>query len=192
MGDVAVLAKYRLYDNQRKAGTFNWALVGGIEMPTGDTDATKNGVRLPPHLQVGSGAWNPFLASAVTYGQDRWRVNGVLFYKFNGNGAQDQHKGDFLFLRGQVGYRFYHVKYPGPTVGVGLGLVYRHEGKDKVSGQTQRNSGSDQLHLAVGLNAHPTPGTDLSLEAEVPLYQHYDGRQLGREIAVALKFGIRF
>ncbi len=192
LGDVALLGKYRVYDKQWKGGGFNWAMVGGIEMPTGDTDATKNTMRLPPHVQVGTGAWNPFLASAVTYEQGRFRADGVLFYKFNQGGAQDLRKGDFLFLSGRVGYRFLHVKYPGPTLGASAGLIYRHEGKDRVSGQTQRNSGSDQLHLAVGLTGHPIPAVDLFLGAEVPLYQHFDGRQLGRDIALALKFGIRF
>ena len=54
LGDISLLTKYRVVQKHWRGGSFNVAAVGGLEMPTGDTHETKNGVRLIQDVQVGT------------------------------------------------------------------------------------------------------------------------------------------
>ena len=123
---------------------------------------------------------------------DRYADEPVEFYKLNTEGAQDFEKGDFFSLGVGGAYRFWHTKYPGPTASGKLGITWRHEGRAQLDGRGVTNSGFDQLLLRPGLSWHPKPGIDISLTVEVPVYQHYEGVQLGLDYRTFLAFGIRF
>lgn len=192
IGDAALLGKYRIHKDEGHAETFNVALVGGLELPTGATDETLNGLRLQPAAQVGKGALNPFLAIASTYGQGRARFDGVVFYKHNTEGAQNRQDGDFFSASLSAAYRFLHFKYPGPTFGAKLGLQYRHEARAHFNGAPLPNSGADELLLTPALSIHPVPAMDMVLGARIPIYQHYAGTQLGRDLDFIFAVGWRF
>lgn len=192
LGDAAVLVKYRLIQEEWRAGGFNWSVVGGLELPTGATDETENGVRLPPSTQLGSGAWNPFLATSATLGIDRARFDANVFYKLNTEGAQQTEVGDFFSVDVSAAYRFLHYKYPGPTFGARLGLQWRHDARGEQNGLTIQDSGADELLLRPALSIHPIPRMDLNIGTRIPLYQHYNGQQLGRGVEWFLALGFRF
>ena len=192
LGDTAVLTKYRLIQDEWQAGGFNWAVVSGLELPTGATDETENGVRLPTSAQLGSGAWNPFLATSATLGSGRARFDASVFYKLNTEGAQQTETGDFFSADISAAYRFLHYKYPGPTFGARIGLQYRHDSRSEVNGVTAANSGADELLLRPALSIHPIPRMDLNIGARIPVYQHYNGEQLGRGGEWFIAFGLRF
>lgn len=192
LGDMALLGKYRLFHDQGVASEFNWAAIGGLELPTGATDAREGGMRLPTSVQVGKGSWNPFLATSVTAGLGRARFDGTVFYKFNTEGAQQLDEGEFFSGSLSAAYRFIHYKYPGPTVGGRIGLQWRHEGRAKRSGMRVTDSGADELLLTPGLSIHPVPRMDLNIGARIPLYQDYNGTQLGRDTEFFLAVGLRF
>lgn len=191
-GDASLIAKYRLLHDLWHAGGMAGALVGGVETPTGATHEMQGGVRLPPGMQPGRGAWNPFLAGSFTYEQGKARFDTTLFYKFNTEGAEDFEQGDFLSFRLSAGYRVIMTRYPGPTLGVGLGLQYRHEGRATWMGQTVTNSGSDLLQIIPALSYHPIPRVDVSLGVSLPIWEDYNGTQLAREYRLWLKLGLRF
>jgi len=192
LGDVALLAKHRLYHEEGHGSTFNWAAIGGLELPTGATDARDAGELLPPSVQLGKGSWNPFLASSVTAGFGRSRFDATVFYKLNTEGDQQYQDGDFFSASVSAGYRFLHYKYPGPTFGARLGLQWRHEGRAEQNGMSVTNSGADELLLTPGLSIHPIPRMDLNIGARVPVYQHYNGEQLGRDTELVFALGFRF
>lgn len=192
LGDVAVLGKYRFVYDEWKAGGFSWSVVGGLELPTGATDEVQGGVRLDPSMQVGSGAWNPFLATSATLGVDRARFDANVFYKLNTEGAQQTEVGDFFSVDVSAAYRFLHYKYPGPTFGARLGLQWRHDARGEQNGMTVPDSGADELLLRPALSIHPIPRMDLNIGTRIPLYQHYNGQQLGRGVEWFLAVGFRF
>ena len=192
LGDIALLGKYRVYKNDWKRGAFHLALIGGLEFPTGDTDADEDGSRLPPALQPGSGSWDPVAAVAANLNLNRLRFDGLFFYKVNTEGAQDFADGDFLAVEGDVAYRFWHTKYPGPTASARLGVQWRHEGRDELDGRTVSNSGSDEILLRPGLTFHPIPSMDLTLSIDVPVYRDFNGEQLGLDLRTFLALGFRF
>jgi len=191
-GDVALLMKYRPYKRDWRRGAFHVAAIGGIELPTGSTTERDGGVRLPPTLQPGLGSWNPFVGASANLDLNRWRFDVHTFYKENTEGAQDFERGDFFSFELDAAYRFLHTKYPGPTASGKLGLQWRTEDKAVLDGVTVANSGLQELRLRPGLSWHPRPSLDVSLSVDLPLYQDYDGRQLGLDYRTFLAIGIRF
>ncbi|KAA3611877.1 MAG: transporter [Planctomycetota bacterium] len=191
-GDLALLGKYRLLRHEGQASGYGVALVGGLEVPTGETDEVDQGLLLAPSLQPGTGAWNPFAAISGTYGVDRARFDATVFYKMNTEGAQQLESGDFLSVSVAAAYRFLHFKYPGPTFGARLGLQWRHEGRATSAGVRVANSGADELLLNPALSIHPIPSMDLNLGVRIPILQDYQGQQLGRGTDYFAAVGIRF
>ena len=192
LGDVALLAKYRAYKRDWKRGAMHVSLIGGLELPTGDTGARGAGARLSPSLQTGAGAWNPFAGVSMNASFNRYRVDAIGFYKLNTEGAQGLEAGDFFSLETDFAYRFLHTKYPGPTASAKLGMQYRHSGKAELDGTTLGNSGSDEWFLRSGLTWHPAPQWDVTLALDVPLHQDFGGQQLGLDYRTFFAVGLRF
>lgn len=191
-GDVALLAKWRMHKRDWKRGAVHLSLVGGVELPTGETGVRDNGMRLPVSLQPGSGSWDPFVAIAGTLDLNRYRFDALAFYKLNSEGAQSYDQGDFTSFDLKGAYRFLHTKYPGPTASAKLGLQWRHEGRAEQRGSIVAGTGSDELRVRTGLTWHPAPEWDLSLSVEVPLHQDFVDQQLGLDYRTFLALGIRF
>lgn len=192
IGDVALVGKYRFHQVNWPQSTFNVALIGGIETPTGSTSESEGGSRLPPGLQPGSGSWDPFVSLSSNLSQGRYRLDANAFYKVNTEGTQDFDKGNFLSLSLDTKYRFYFQKYPGPTVGAKLGIQYRYEGRAEQDGANVANSGSSELRVRTGLSWHPAPNIDVSFKVEVPVYQDFNGEQLALDYRTFLAIGMRF
>ena len=192
LGDIALLGKYRVYKDDWKRGAFHLSLIGGLEFPTGDTDADEDGIRLPPSLQPGSGSWDPFAAVATNLNLNRVRLDALAFYKLNTEGSQDFKEGDFFALEFAAAYRFWHTKYPGPTASARVGVQWRHRERAELDGKWLTDSGSDEIVLRPGLTFHPLPSIDLTLSVEVPVYRDLNGEQLGRDVRAFLALGFRF
>jgi hypothetical protein len=192
VGDAAVLGKFRLLKDNWKQGSFQVSFVGGVETPTGTTSAHDKGIRLPVPMQPGRGAWNPFVALSTTLNRNRARYDAVAFFKVNTEGSQDFEKGDFASFEVDAAYRFLHNKYPGPTASARIGLQWRYDGRDSVSGNSLGDSGGTALLVRPGLSWHPTPATDVSLKLDIPLRQHVNGTQLALDNRLFMAVGLRF
>jgi hypothetical protein len=192
LGDLVLLAKYQTYKKNWKRGAAHVALIGGLEFPTGETDARGAGGRLAPSLQAGQGAWSPFVGVSGNASFNRLRFDAIAFYKLNTEGSQDFERGDFLSLETDVAYRFLHAKYPKATASAKLGLQWRHQGSAQLDGSRLINSGSDELILRTGLTWHPAPRWDVTLALDLPLYQDYGGEQLALDHRTFFAVGIRF
>ncbi|HYF00844.1 MAG TPA: transporter [Planctomycetota bacterium] len=86
-GDVTAAAKYRYLRLDGPGWATNFAVLGGLELPTGSDDERDGGARLPADLQPGSGSWDPFLGTGLTHEPGRWRFNAFAFYRLNGQGG---------------------------------------------------------------------------------------------------------
>ena len=192
LGDVAVLAKYRLMKQTWPRGAFTVAVIGGAELPTGRTDFRENGTRLPTSLQPGSGSVNPFASLAATYEEDLWRFDAQLFGKWNTRGARNFDDSDVYSAEIAAAYRFVHEPYPGPSHNFRLGLSYRQYTRARDDGPVLVNSGRSEWILRPALTMHPRPNIDIVIAADVPLHQHLRGTQLGLETRTFVAFGIRF
>lgn len=192
LGDIALIGKYRFFTRDGNQSSFNTSFIGGIEVPTGETDERDGGVRVAPDLQPGSGSWDPFAALAATFSHRRMRFDGQAFYKLNTRGTQDFDDSDLVSVGTSAAYRFIHEKYPGPSHSARLGVVWQHQTRARSRGDTVANSGSDQILLRPGLTFHPDPALDIVINVDVPVFQHYRGQQLGLDVRTFLALGIRF
>ncbi len=192
LGDIALLGKYRVWKRDWPLSTFNLALIGGLETPTGDTRARDGGMRLGPTLQPGSGSWDPIAAVAATLSINRVRFDASILGKVNTEGSRDYADGDFFGARAVIKYRFLHMQYPGPTAGLSAGVTYRHEGRDEIDGRGVRNTGFDEILIGCGLTCHPSPGWDVSISVQAPFYRDVRGTQLSEGLRTFVAVGIRF
>lgn len=106
LGDITVLAMYRLYQTH-KDSTFlvhNLQIGGGVKAPTGKFDESNAGA-VNPSFQVGTGSWDYLLATEYTVKHKKFGLNSMLnyviktendkHYKF---GNQLNYSGTFFYL----------------------------------------------------------------------------------------------
>jgi hypothetical protein len=191
LGDVTLAAKWRYYRPAIEGVAFNFAMLGGVDLPTGSDDERDHGALLPPDLQPGSGSWDPFLGTGLTYEPGRWRLNAFGFYKHHGEGGHDYHHGDQFFLELAAGNRFWLEPYPGPFMRADLLLRYRHEGRDTDGGNIVHDSGGDQVTVGLNWAFRPRPTLDFQVSFEIPIYESVEGTQLVEDYSLFFAFGVR-
>jgi hypothetical protein len=190
-GDATLYAKWRYYRWDDVGIATNFALLAGLELPTGKDDVADHGVLLPADLQPGSASWDPFLGAAVTHEPGRWRFNAMVLYKRVGEGTHDYAQADQFFAELAAGNRFWLEPYPGPFMRADLILRYRHEGADRQSGRAVANTGGDLLTIGATWAFRPRPTLDLQLSVEIPLWEEVRGVQLRNQVAMFFGFGLR-
>jgi len=191
IGDVTVYGKWRYYRWDDVGKALNFAVLGGLELPTGRDHVVNQGVLLPADEQPGSASWDPFIGSAVTYEPGRWRFNAMSLYKRVNPGTQQSKQGDQFFTELAAGNRFWLEPYPGPFMRADVVLRYRHEWPDSQGGLSVANSGGDLLTVGLNWAFRPQPTLDFQVSVEVPIYESVRGTQLKNQIALFLAFGLR-
>ena len=84
VGDIRLIGKYRFYREDSPLGSNQMSVIGGLELPTGDTTKRKDGVKLPPSRQLGSGGVDPFFAFAAGWISGHHAIEGGA--QVNGTG----------------------------------------------------------------------------------------------------------
>ena len=191
LGDLTLVAKWRLHRSTGERISNNFAVLGGLEAPTGATSEKERGVRLSPPLQPGSGSWDPFAGIAGTLERDRWKLNAVAFYQWNTRGAQDYDFGDEIVAELSASNRFWIERYPGPAMSAGVGIRWVHTFRSYQDGDPVTNSGSDTVSLRFGTVFHPQPVWDLVATLEVPVYHRVNGTQLVENFSLFIGVGYR-
>ncbi|MEO8235256.1 MAG: transporter [Flavobacterium sp.] len=107
IGDITVLAMYRLYQTHRDSTYFvhTLQLGGGVKLPTGKFDETNNTGNINQSFQVGTGSWDYLLATEYTLKRKKIGLNAMLNYivktenaKFYQFGNQFNYAGTFFYL----------------------------------------------------------------------------------------------
>ncbi|MBI4597029.1 MAG: transporter [Candidatus Omnitrophica bacterium] len=83
IGDVQVFVKQRLWRQDRLGRTNRLALIGGLELPTGDTSEANGLGKFPRPIQLGSGSWDPFMGAVATHQEQRYELSADVVYQFN-------------------------------------------------------------------------------------------------------------
>lgn len=193
-GDLAIGAKWRFYRQDEILESFQLAVVGGVELPTGVHDETENGSRLPPMLQPGWGSTDWFAAFVLTSRTDRTEIDAELLYRVN------TEKDGFEFgdvIRGNVAFSFRLTPEEFPETGVPdqinlvAELLSQWQDRHEAAGVKVRDSGGFQSFLAAGLQYLPPAGTSLyEIQIQLPLFTRLHGDQDGPDWVVLL--GARF
>jgi len=106
IGDITVLAMYRLYQTHKDSTLFVHTLQvgGGVKAPTGKFDQANAG-NVNPSFQVGTGSWDYLLATEYIIKRKQFGLNTMLSYtikteneKYYKFGNQFNYAGTFFYL----------------------------------------------------------------------------------------------
>lgn len=190
-GDVSLFTRYTVYQHDRPRRTFRVAPFGGVKAPTGKDDERDTWGRLPAAAQAGSGSWDYFGGIVMSHQTLRYQFDGQLAYRANTE-ANGFEAGDVFRLDGSLQYRLYPARLVGGAPAFFYGVIEAnlvHQGKDRVAGNTDPDSGGTRLFLTPGIQY---VGRRWILEGAVqlPVIQDLNGTAL--ETDYILRAGVRF
>jgi hypothetical protein len=179
IGDIALIARYSPIG--RSFISFRELSFGlGVKLPTGSVKEHNFGFLLPEELQPGTGSWD--FDGSFSYFQGFERLDFVL-------------GGTYLLTTPHNGYRFgnqfsyilasnFHIK---EYFDLSLSLMGLSRGRDDTAGVDLYATGRDQIWFSPGVKFQVLPDK-LSLQAyyEHPIYQRFNGAQLGSDYNIRL------
>jgi hypothetical protein len=167
LGDAVVLVKYRFYRRDSARGTTQASFTLGPKIPTGRTNLTSNGTRLPASLQPGSGSTDLFAAANLTYTglfNVRRLVADEDFHALvRSKGTQATRLGNDLESRFWLSYRPYESKDGAREWFIGPVLTWLHSQDDRIAGVRQNGSGGDVLLAGITTYVGVRPGMHIWL-----------------------------
>jgi hypothetical protein len=205
LGDAELGARYALWRsiNMGIGQVQEFALAGGVMMPTGAhdakmsaTDPTTNAVAIvpvDPHGQLGTGAWGPFLGIHYRFEQVNWLGFADFSYRMRTTGSYfDGSKYKF----GDAVLWSVHGQYrPFATVAVDLGLDGRYARVDKAtaagdtSASSVDNTGGALLSAAPGVYFNAVRGFWVFARLQIPFYKNLYGEQ---DVKPSLALGLQY
>lgn len=180
LSDVVLQGKYSWIKNTTQQLEVTTGL--GVQLPTSRQPQEKNGVQLAQEVQPSSNAFG-YTASVFVYkGFIERRLHFFLASQFSavGPNASGYQSGNAL---NTSFFTSYTVKYPWS-----LTLQVRSElrSRDYRNDQRIEATGTRRLFVSPQVNLTLLERWDASLLLDVPVYQHYNGTQLGKQYNVSL------
>jgi len=191
IGDARLFARYTIWTRNRAGQTQRLAPLAGVEMPTGDDDATDEFGRFPQPLQLGSGSWDPFAGLVFTWQTLQWQVDVSPAYQFNTE-ANDFEFGDEARLDVASKYRLWTNERGGRVPGffyanLETNLIW--QGKHEIQGQDDPNSGGTTWLVAPGLQ-YITQRVVIEAAVQLPAAQDVNGTGLERDFITTLSLRV--
>ena len=194
VGDLTVVAKYRAVKDPEGGGA---ALLFGFKAPTGNTHRKDlDGNRFETEHQPGSGSWDPILGAAASANLHRTGLHASLLYTIVREGAQQTRLGDRAQYGVALGWRLGDGAHSHAS---GAAETHTHdawdlivelngewEGRQRVAGVVNPNSGGHQMYLSPGARFTSDEGWTVYASLGIPFAQHPSGAQTkahGRVIA---------
>ena len=191
IGDLTLFGRYTVFKDNIPGRTFRIAPFAGVELPTGEDDATDGLGRLPASVQAGSGTADPFGGLVATYGTLDFEIDAQASYKINTE-ANNFEFGDVARFDASLQYRLWprslQSGVPGFLYGIFEGnLILKN--KNRNDGAKDPNSGGTTLFLLPGLQ-YVTKRWIVEGGAQIPVVQDLNGTALEKDYIV--RFGFRF
>jgi hypothetical protein len=171
--DPVIALSWRFLSPTTSAG---WtASVGsGLQLPLGEDEERKDGVRLPNDMQPATGDWNWLLFQSLEWSPNRWTVFEHSTWTATWANTVGYRLGPSV--RADVGASFSWTPVLEPFVRLDLWAASGDQSRERDLPST----GSTRLYVRPGLVLALRPQRLLlAAELGVPLYQNYYGRQLG-------------
>ena len=191
INDIKIISLYRIINKSRYKIHTNM----GLSIPSGKIDARDNtpsadNMKLPYAMQIGSGTWNIILGMTSHFQFNKFSGGMQPIYLLNaGKNSQGYRLGNNLDLSYWVGYKIFNWasanfrfqnKFLSKIKGIDAQLM-----PSMVPTADTYNYGSKNLTGSLGMNFMIPSGTfqglRIGLEYLIPLYQNYDGIQMGMD-----------
>lgn len=177
VGDATLLGKYRLLGD----GERGIALLAGLKLPTGSTPKRDSGgERFEVEHQPGSGSWDPILGVAAGTPLGALQFNASIVYQKAGKGAMDTRLGNRAQGGISIAHRFgpadeHHDSGEAPhghaSWDAFVELTGEWEGRQKIGGEVEADSGGRALVLSPGARFTSASGWSAGASIGVPLWQ---------------------
>ena len=183
LGDAQLSARYELLRSGGFIPRHVLAVVGALKLPTGANDRLGGG---DPHLQLGSGSWDPSIALWYTFGDHPWTWYAGAVARLNGESPRGFRYGNAVFGTAGVRRAFFDE-----LLLISAEAQARYAGFDtfRTADPSLRTADPDTggflgyatLGAAVGL------GTDLlaRLQLQLPVAAHLHGVQSEHPVGFA-------
>jgi hypothetical protein len=193
IGDMRLFGRYTAYQKDMPGKSFRIAPFAGVEVPTGDDNATDSLGVLSAPLQLGSGSWDPFVGVAVTYQTLDFEIDVSASYKSN-TAANGFEFGDEARLDASLQYRLWPRELGGGVPGFLYGVLEGnliYQDKNKIGGVADVNSGGTTLFIAPGLQ-YVTKRWVLEAIVQLLALQNLNGTALGDDFIFRSGFRMNF
>lgn len=193
IGDVSLFARYTLLQRDWPQRTFRIAPFAGVELPTGDDDATDSFGRLPPAVQSGSGSFDPFAGVVATYQTLDFQIDAQASYRANME-ANDFEFGDVARFDLSLQYRLWPRSLSGGVPGFLYGVLEGnliHRGRNRAAGIKDPSSGGTTFFAVPGLQ-YVTMRWILEAGVQLPVAQDLNGTALENDFIVRAGFRVNF
>ena len=158
-----------------------WAILGGVKLPTGDDNETdESGTSnqpLEPSLQPGSGTFD--VMGGVAY--SRWLTERMTLdtsASYTWRSEENQYKiGDLVLFGVAAGYRLTEDMGTFPRVSLFGELAVRYLFKNEEDGEKVANSGGTTLFLGPGVRVGLSPRFSWDLAFYLPIVQDLNDEQ---------------
>ncbi len=168
VGDIALLAKYRFFQEDEPGQTTRWAVIGGAEVPTFDKDFS-------------SESFDPIIGTVFTHQRLDWWVDWDVLYKFNtagGAAGDDELRADVAYSHRLLGGE---SEVSGPWGLYAIAEVNARYFTD----------GSAQAFGSPGLQ-YITPNLILEAGVQLPIGQDLKSPRLETDYTVVVSFRLQF
>ncbi len=107
IGDITLMAGWQLIDDLEK-GKFRHRLLlgGGVKLPSGNPNNTKDGFRYSLLIQSGTGSTDGLLYGTYQLGYKNWKLSLTPVYKFNGTNRFEERIHNSTTLFGNIYYKW--------------------------------------------------------------------------------------
>lgn len=210
IGDLTLLAKYRLTDGGRSG----FALIGGLKLPTGSThQRAPDGERLETEHQPGSGSWDPIFGASASTRFGAVQLTASALYQLSTRGAQNTRLGDRLQGGIALSHRFgaaghhhdetshnhhhgdeldEHHEHAGSTWDAFVELAGEWEGRQKVDGAVEPESGGKWAYVAPGVRFNAASGWTAAAAVALPVWQDIRASHPDNRYRLMLSLGRAF
>ena len=188
LGDVDLGARLFVWNSlsMKEMTRQHFAVTLGSTIPTGKNDQAENGARVDEHLQLGRGAFGPYVGLMYAFHQDPWNFSADV--------------ADQTYRVNRLGYRYGpSVKWsamltyrPVDALAFTAGIVGRQAQPDRDGGGAVENTGGLLLAAAPGIRVNVAGGLWLQASAHVPIAQRLTGVQhVGPMYMVSIQYAMR-
>lgn len=194
-GDVSLRGKYSLWQDDDVLESTRWAALAEAVLPTGEHDATEDGVAVPRKLQLGTGGFGGGAGTAFTMIRDRDRFSAEVFYRHTT--AHDGFEpGDSLTVNLAYWRRLSPARFPAdhqesPLEVRGVVELLTTRRFESHAAMGLHDSGLE-IWLAPGIQLFGGAGVLLEAALLFPIYQDIDDAYGRREWGATLALKVLF
>jgi hypothetical protein len=200
IGDATIIGQYQFVHSHAQG--WSLAVLGGLKLPTGATHRLSDeGERLEAEHQPGTGSWDPLLGLA---GSRHWgpvSLDANVLYQFSTLGAQETELGDRLSFNTAISYSLGqgnhdHADRDGEhghgSWSLVLELNGEWEGRQRISGEIEGDSGGTVIYLSPGVRFGAAHGWTAALSVGVPVWQDIRPSHPDNSMRIIAQIGSRF